>query len=301
MGNFSSRPNISLNLTISKSDNSALNRSTISWTLKLVENSSQPTYSLTANNTASLSFSLPSGTSLVSGDRTPAIAKYSYDFSASGLQSKTIGSGSFVVEHDASGVGGTISGSASATANLLGSATDNTNQLLTNYTRLPSAPSTAPTLSKSGKVITIVSGLSPALSPAGPSISHYVFQYSTNGGTTYTNGPTNIPADTRTLAYTATVFPATYLIRTAAVSTEGTGAYSSSSSIFVSAYGYRFALVGGVPTPTAITTAARYTGVVTDTVVVGGTTYTNWKQVQTLKRYVANTGSGSPGWIDLVQ
>jgi hypothetical protein len=293
MGNFSSRPNISLNLTISKSDNADRNRSTISWTLKLVENSSQPTYSLTANNTASLSFSLPSGTSLVSGDRTPAIAKYGYDFSASGLQSKTIGSGSFVVEHDASGVGGTISGSASATANILGSATDNTNQSLTNYVRLPSAPSTAPTLSKSGKVLTITSGASPALDPVGPSITDYVFQYSTNGGTTW-SASISMGVD-GTIAYTVPTFPATYFIKTAVVTSEGTSAFSSSSSIFISAYGYRFELVGGVLTPTAITTAARYTGVVTDTIVVGGTTYTNWTQVQTLKRYTAG------GWIDLVQ
>jgi hypothetical protein len=299
MGNFSARPNISLNLTISKSDDSSRNRSTISWTLKLVENASQPTYSTDPTNTASLSFSLPSGTSLVSGDRTPAIAKYGYDFRATGLQSKTIGSGSFVVQHDASGVGGTITGSASANANILGSATDNTNQSLTNYTRLPSAPSAAPTLSKSGKVLTITSATSPALDPVGPALSDYVFQYSTNGGTTW-SAAVSMGTDA-TIAWTATVFPATYLIRTAAVSSEGTGAYSATSSIFLSAYGYRFALVGGVPTSTAITTAARYTGVVTDTIVVGGTTYTNWKQIDNVKRYVANTGSGSPGWIDLVQ
>jgi hypothetical protein len=293
MGNFSARPNISLNLSISKSDNADKNRSTISWNLKLVENASQPTYSLTANNTASLSFSLPSGTSLVSGDRTPAIAKYGYDFRASGLQSITIGSGSFVVEHDASGSGGTISGSASATANILGSANDNNNQSLTNYVRLPSAPNTAPTLSKSGKVLTITSGSSPALDPIGPNITDYVFQYSTNGGTTW-SAAISMGAD-GVIDWTATVFPATYLIKTAAVSSEGTSAYSVTSSIFLSAYGYRFANVGGVPTSTAITTAARYTGVVTDTIVFGGTTYTNWKQIDNVKRYTAG------GWIDLVQ
>jgi hypothetical protein len=163
--------------------------------------------------------------------------------------------------------------------------------------RTPAAPSTAPTLSKVGKVLTIVSGTSTALTPTGPAITHYVFQYSTNNGSTWTSGGTNIPATPLppTLAWTVPVFPATYLIRTAAVSSEGTGAYSGASSIFVSAYGYRFALVGGVPTSTAITTAARYTGVITDTVVVGGVTYQNWKQINSVKRY---TGTD---WIDLVQ
>lgn len=293
MGAFSARPNIALRLSSDVTSDSATNRSTISWTLELVETSSQPTYSLDPTNTASVSFSLPSGTTLVSGDRTPAIAKYGYDFRASGLQTIRIGRGSFVVQHDASGVGGTVSGSASASANILGSASDGTNATLTNYVRLPSAPSAAPTLSKSGKVLTITSAASPALSPAGPSLSDYVFQYSTNGGTTW-SAAVSMGTDA-TIAWTATVFPATYLIRTAAVSSEGTGAYSATSSIFLSAYGYRFALVGGVPTSTAITTAARYTGVVTDTIVVGGTTYTNWKQIDNVKRYTAG------GWIDLVQ
>jgi len=293
MGAFSARPNISLRLSSDVTSDSATNTSKISWTLELVETSSQPTYSLDPTNTASVSFNLPSGTTLVSGDRTPSIAKYGYDFRPSGLQTIRIGRGSFVVQHDASGVGGTVSGSASANANILGSASDGTSANLTNYSRLPSAPSAAPTLSKSGKVLTITSAASPALSPAGPSLSDYVFQYSTNGGTTW-SAAVSMGTDA-TIAWTATVFPATYLIRTAAVSSEGTGAYSATSSIFLSAYGYRFALVGGVPTSTAITTAARYTGVVTDTIIVGGTTYTNWKQIDNVKRYTAG------GWIDLIQ
>lgn len=296
MGAFSARPNIALRLNSNVSDDPGSNRSTISWDLQLVETSSQPTYSTDPISTASVSFNLPSGTKLVSGDRTPAIANYGYDFRPTGLQSKTIGRGSFVVEHDASGVGGSVTGSASANANILGTATDGTTANLTNYVRLPSTPSAAPTLSRAGKVITIVSAESPALNPVGPAISHYVFQYSTNGGSTWTNGDTNIPsASPRSLNWTAPTFPATYFIRTAAVSTEGTGTYSSASSIFVSAYGYRFQTVSGVATPTAITTAARYTGVNTDTIVVGGTTYTGWKQVQSVKRY---TGSA---WIDLIQ
>jgi hypothetical protein len=93
---------------MSKSDSSSLNRSTITWSLRLQENVSQPSYSFNTS-TASLSFSLPSGTTLVSGTLTPSIANYTYDFRATGLQSKTIGSGSFVVQHNSSGAGGTVS------------------------------------------------------------------------------------------------------------------------------------------------------------------------------------------------
>ena len=290
MGAFSARPNISLRLSSSVTNNSSLNRSTISWTLDLVETSSQPTYSTDPTNTASVSFSLPSGTTLVSGDRTPSIAKYGYDFRASGLQTIRIGSGSFVVEHNASGVGGTVSGSASASANILGSASDGTNAVLSDYVRLPNAPSTAPTLSKNGKVLTITSGTSPALSPLGPDITDYVFQYSTNGGSTW-SASISMGSDA-TIAYTVPVFPATYFIKTAVVTSEGTGAFSATSNIFISAYGYRFT---SSSTTTAITTAARYTGVITDTIVVGGTTYPNWKQIQSVKRY------NGTSWIDLVQ
>lgn len=297
MGNFSTRPNISLELYMSVTASSSTNRSTISWSLVLQENVSQPSYSTDAINTASVAFTLPSGTTLASGTLTPTISNYAYDFRPTGLQNLTVGSGSFVVQHNSSGVGGTVSGSASASGSSIGTASDTNSVALSDYLRLPSAPSAAPTLSKVGKVLTIVSGVSPALSPAGPTITHYVFQYSTNNGSTWTSGGTNIPATPSppTLAWTVPVFPATYLIRTAAVSSEGTGAYSGSSSIFVSAYGYRFALVGGVPTSTAITSAARYTGVITDTIVVGGVTYQNWKQINSVKRYT------SGGWIDLVQ
>jgi hypothetical protein len=289
MGAFSARPKISLSLSSSKTDNAALNRSTISWTLRLVETESQPSFS-NNKSTASVTFTLPSGTTLVSGDLTPSIANYTFDFTASGLQTKTIGSGSFVVQHSSAGVGGTVSGSASASADVLGTASDGTSQALTDYLRLPSAPSAAPTLSKSGKVLTITSATSPALSPAGPSVTDYVFQYSTNGGATW-SASISMGSDA-TIAYTVPIFPATYFIKTAVVTSEGTGAFSATSNTFISAYGYRFT---SSSTTTAITTAARYTGLITDTVVVGGTTYTNWKQVQSVKRY------NGTSWIDLVQ
>jgi hypothetical protein len=226
VGNFTTRPLITLELILSKTDSSTLNRSTISWTLRLRERESQPSYSTSAVNTADLSFTLPSGTTRVSGDLTPNIPDYAYDFRPSGLQTLVVGSGSFVVQHNASGVGGTISGSASAYGTSIGTATDSASIALTDYSRLPSAPSSAPTLSKSGKVLTITYASSPELSPTGPTISKYVFQYSTNGGSTWTNG-VDIPADTRTFSWTVPIFPATYFIRTAAFSSEGTGSYSS--------------------------------------------------------------------------
>ena len=71
--------------------------------------------------------------------------------------------------------------------------------------------------------------------------------------------------------------------------------YARSSQIFISAYGYRMDNVSGVPTAKAIELAARYTGSASDSVTVGSTTYTGWKQIESMKRY---TGSA---FIDFVQ
>ena len=95
---FAGRPNISLQLTVNTSANSSLNQTTVSWSLAMVETASQPSYNLNTTNTASVSISFVNGSYLKSGSL-PSIANYSYDFSASGLQTKTLGSGSFVVGH----------------------------------------------------------------------------------------------------------------------------------------------------------------------------------------------------------
>jgi hypothetical protein len=61
--------------------------------------------------------------------------------------------------------------------------------------------------------------------------------------------------------------------------------------LFLSAYGYRFS---GTYPPTPVNLAKIYVG-------IGGigADANGWRTVQNAKRYVANAGSGSPGWIDL--
>lgn len=72
-------------------------------------------------------------------------------------------------------------------------------------------------------------------------------------------------------------------------------AYATSGQIFISAYGYRMDNVSGVPTAKAIELAARYTGSSSDSIIVGNTTYTGWKQIESMKRY---TGTA---FIDFIQ
>jgi hypothetical protein len=132
MGTFSARPKISLNLFMSKVDNAGGNSSTVFWDLQINETESQPTYSLDPVSSASVSFSWWNGSTA------PAIANYSYDFRPTGLQNKSIGSGSFVVGHQSNGAGGTVSGSASSTANILGTASSSASVALSDYDRSPS-------------------------------------------------------------------------------------------------------------------------------------------------------------------
>jgi hypothetical protein len=153
MGTFSIRPNVSLNLYMSKTDDAANNRSLISWDLQLNETAQQSSFNLTANNTASVSFSYWSGSTA------PAIANYTFDFRPTGLQNFSIGSGSFYVTHQTNGAGGTVSGSASAAApsatEVLGTATSSASVALTDYNRAPVfTTSSAPTPAIRGNTYT---------------------------------------------------------------------------------------------------------------------------------------------------
>ena len=115
MGTFSIRPNVSLNLNMSWAAIGG-NQSRIYWNLQLNETAQQSSFNLNANNTASVSFSIPSGTSLTRGTLNPGIANYTFDFRPTGLQNFTIGSGDFDIDHGPDGFAGTVSGSASAAA-----------------------------------------------------------------------------------------------------------------------------------------------------------------------------------------
>jgi hypothetical protein len=135
MGTFSLRPNVSLNLYMSKSDDPGNNRSLISWDLQLNETAEQPTWNLNLASSGTVSFSWWNGST------SPAIANFAFDFRPTGLQNLSIGSGSFYVTHQTNGVGGTVSGSATAAAtsasNGLGTATASNAIGLTDYNRSP--------------------------------------------------------------------------------------------------------------------------------------------------------------------
>jgi hypothetical protein len=101
MGTFSIRPNVSLNLNMS-AEAIGGNTSRVYWNLQLNETAQQSSWNLTANNTASVSFSWWNGSTA------PAIPNYTFDFRPTGLQNFVIGSGQFDVVHQGNGVGGTV-------------------------------------------------------------------------------------------------------------------------------------------------------------------------------------------------
>lgn len=101
---------------------------------------------------------------------------------------------------------------------------------LTDFSRLPAAPSAAPTLALNGSnpmVIDITSAESPALSPVGPALTDYEYQISTDNS--IWGSAVSMGTD-RSFSHTTTV-PGLYYVQTRAVSSEGAGAWSASSSI----------------------------------------------------------------------
>lgn len=142
----------------------------------------------------------------------------------------------------------------------------------------PSAPA-APTCTASGKDVTIVS----AVPAAGTlPITKYEYRWSTDDATWTAVSPlnTSTPTSTTSVPVFAATGGLTHYFQTRAVSTAtyawGTGAYSASTSLFVSAGGRRW--TGSVWTPTA--TAKRWTG-------------SAWTDLVTAKRW-----NGS-AWVDL--
>lgn len=144
-----------------------------------------------------------------------------------------------------------------------------------------SGPSVAspPTCTASGKSVTIVS----ATATAGTlPITKYEYRWSTDDATWTAVSPlnTSTPTSTTSVPVFAATGGLTHYFQTRAVSTAdyawGTGAYSASTSLFVSAGGRRW--TGSVWTPTA--TAKRWTG-------------SAWTDLVTAKRW-----NGS-AWVDL--
>jgi hypothetical protein len=225
---FSGRPNIILELITSSTANAASNITTISWTLQARENVSQPSWNLDLVATASVSFSVSGGGTITSTTYTFGNnISWNYDFRPTGLQTKVIGSGSFVVTHNTAGTGGTVSASSAAAdggGGLLGSADHSFTFGLSNYVRLPTTPA-APTLARSNNGTTLtITGAASTFFGSSPS---YQYQTSTNGGSTWSTAATLGAGRVSTLTVTNTD---TYVARTRAIDSEGTGAYSAAST-----------------------------------------------------------------------
>lgn len=224
---FSGRPNIELQLTVTETTNQAANQSTINWSLKAVEVASQPSFLYDPTATAFVTFtfnSSVSGQSLVSGDMTPSISNWEYDFSPSGNQSKTLGSGSFVVNHNTLGQGALLvyAGATDSQGNLgtaaIGSSSSRKSFPLTDYSI--SAVAATPAISRSGTDI-VISRNSPTSGTGGTQT--FTTWLSKNGGA-YTNIGSTTPITTTSIA---TDYASAYVIS----SFDGATMQSSTVSI----------------------------------------------------------------------
>lgn len=172
------------------------------------------------------------------------------------------------VDHDAAGyayINGWASFSGSSP---VGSATAS-GGFVVDYARVPSAPGGVPSLSVQAGVVTITSDS--ASSPV--ALSDYQYRVSTDGANW--SGEVSLGLD-RVGTYNAPARGVSYYFQTRATSSEGAGAWSSTSSVFVPAGGRRW--TGSEFTPTA--TAKRWNG-------------SAWVDLQTAKRW-----NGS-AWVDL--
>lgn len=262
---FSGRPAVTLYLDVTESStNSGANTSVVSWTLRVVGNSASwnnglGPWSVTVNGVN------------WSGD-------WNYDFRSD--NTPTIATGSTTVTHLANG-SKTISSSASASdsgGSPLGTASVSGSLALTDFSVLPSAPATAPTITRSsdGATITLVS----AVASSAVTLTKYEYRWSTNNSTWTTVTPLNtttITSRTSSPAFTGTTTQV-YYFQTRGVSSEGNGAWSPTATS------------PGVPSaPSSITTTRTARDV---TVTVGAPT-TNGGSAVTgyFVQYSTNAGS----------
>jgi hypothetical protein len=160
---------------------------------------------------------------------------------------------------------------------------------------LPTAPSIS-SLSKNVRKVTINFTKSTFDAQSSGRLHYIEAQYYTGSAWTSWTVLGSVDSTVGTFTTADLLIAKSYRFRVRGYSDTGYGSYSSTSSeIFISAYGYRFESVNGTPTAKAIELAARYTGDVNDTIIVGGVTKTGWKQIQSVKRYTQS------GYIDLIQ
>lgn len=190
---FSLRPNIHLNVEFSSA---ALNstQSTVYWAVDIYEVASQPSFSsFPADNTVTWNINGTPGGPI----------NFTYTFAATGLQRITLASGSFVVNQQADGNGVTVSGSASVTAGVIGSASDSSSHT-TGFIAPPTPSwSTGTTLSSATR------GTSYSTSVSASPVTSYglVSSSNTNGLSLATNGViSGTPTAVGTATFTVRAF-----------------------------------------------------------------------------------------------
>lgn len=192
---------------------------------------------------------------------------YSYDFRGqSAGYSLTLGSGTYTYTHASNGTGNPPIAVSSSAASPLGSASGSSTQPVTDISRPPQAPPTAPGIFRStdGTTITITSAVAPDAtgSPTPPAITNYKYRYSTNNATwTEVTGMGTDRVDTFGPTVPITVLSTQiYYFQTAATNSEGYGAWSTSATS---------AGVPSAPSSISATRTAR------DVVIIVGSSATN--------------------------
>ena len=207
----------------STADNSATNQSTVTaiWYARSIG---------TVNTQGSFS-----GSITIDGTLTPMTSR-SITLVAGGANVE-MGRATKVVTHNSNGsksivfaVTGGAAGSSWTTTSVPTSPVDYSTVSLTDYVRVPNAPTAAPTLSRisSGTSITVTSATTTALSPAGPTITDYSYRQSTDG-TTW--GSALSMGTDRTITITGLTSTQRYYYQTRAVNGDGAGAWSATRDI----------------------------------------------------------------------
>lgn len=229
--------NFTLNLTITESStNPTTNTSVISYDLYINPPGGIESYNLTSSNqTYYVKFYINGvWTTIASGN-------FTYDFrSPNDNVNKHIKTSTYTLTHDADGTytasdnltKGVLSATAQATttnANIGDGTIASFNTAITDFSRVPAAPA-APTVALNASnpmAVDITSAESPALSPVGSALTDYEYQVSTDNSTW--GSAVSMGLD-RAATFTSTN-PGLYYFQTRAVSSEGAGAWSPSSSV----------------------------------------------------------------------
>jgi hypothetical protein len=123
---FSTRPNISLAF------NHSVSGTTVTWSIKIYETSSQPTYSFYTNNNT-LNYSIPGASRLTGSETSGSNVGFTFDFRDAGLQEITLAGGTYTATSSP------VTAEASVVSNLLGTAS--VDQVITvNLTPAPATP-----------------------------------------------------------------------------------------------------------------------------------------------------------------